>query len=120
MAQDPTIIGPAADALYPQGEGHITGGETLRSDDLNFQYPQANWKRALWLACSATIANATIDAADTFVVYGVTFTVQSVGAGTKGMIQLTDSNGFGYSIPNYVPDQLATAQSAGQQPLPNY
>ena len=119
MAQDPTIQGPAANALYPQGQGH-TGSETLRTDDLNFQYPQADWKRALWLAMSADIADGAIDAADTYVVYGVTFTVQSVGAAPWGMIKLTDGNGYGYSIPNYVPDQLATAQSAGQQPLPNY
>ncbi len=117
---DPTILGPATDALYPEGEGTITGGETLRADDLNFQYPQANWKRALWLACSKTIGDASIDAGDTFVVYGITFTVVSVGTAKTGFVNLTDSNGFGYSIPNYVPDQLATAQSAGQQPLPPY
>ena len=69
------------------------------------QLPLDGWREpalhALWQAMSPDIKSGAIDAADTYTVYGTTFTVGSIGTGPSPVITVTDPNGIGYSFPAY-------------------
>jgi hypothetical protein len=76
--------------------------------------------RALWLECSADIVSGAIDAGDTYTVYGLTYTVASVTTGSFGQVVLTDTSGYGWSIPSYAcPAYFNTTAYDAPESAPN-